>query len=547
MRQLCEIFGPWLPTTKLSPTANGVNSRQRTYPLPLTFWAFLSQVLSPGSSCREIVRKVQAWYAPQAKTPDSGTSAYCQARHRLPLACLMDLHQTLAHKLSARITTPELWLGRCVKVVDGTGVSMPDTAANQQAWPQPAGQKSGCGFPVVKLVACFCLASGALLHWVEGTLKEHDCRRLQKLLSVFKKGEIVLADRGFSSYASLATLWVRGVDSVMRVHHFRKLDWRTGQRLGRRDRRVTWQKGLLQGKLWTAEQWAQLPAEITVRLVEIVVVVTRRGATPRAPRIRISRISRQDIAIQLYTSGTTGKPKGAMLSHANFFNLVETGREQKPDWNIWSADDVSLVAMPVFHIGGSGWGVMGLYHGAKGVIAREFDPNKVLDFFEQSGITKLFMVPAAMQFVVRQPRAREVDFSRLKYMLYGASPIPAALLKECIEVFGCGFVQMYGMTETTGTIVALPPEDHVEGLDRMRRPARPCPGSSSRSSTPTATAAAGRSRRDRHPLRLQHGRLLESAGGHRADARRRRLAAHRRRRLPWTRTAISSSTIGSRT
>jgi fatty-acyl-CoA synthase len=187
-------------------------------------------------------------------------------------------------------------------------------------------------------------------------------------------------------------------------------------------------------------------------------------------------IDRKDIAIQLYTSGTTGKPKGAMLSHANFFNLVETGRDQKPDWNKWSEDDVSLVAMPIFHIGGSGWGVMGLYHGARGVIAREFDPTKVLDFFEQSGITKLFMVPAAMQFVVRQPRARSVDFSRLKYMLYGASPIPAALLKECIEVFKCGFVQMYGMTETTGTIVALPPEDHVEGLERMRSAGKALPG-----------------------------------------------------------------------
>jgi fatty-acyl-CoA synthase len=139
-------------------------------------------------------------------------------------------------------------------------------------------------------------------------------------------------------------------------------------------------------------------------------------------------------------------------------------------------DDVSLVAMPVFHIGGSGWGIMGFYHGAKGVIAREFDPTKVLDFFEQAGITKLFMVPAAMQFVVRQPRARSVDFSRLKYMLYGASPIPAALLKECIEVFKCGFVQMYGMTETTGTIVALPPEDHVEGSERMRSAGKALPG-----------------------------------------------------------------------
>ena len=110
------------------------------------------------------------------------------------------------------------------------------------------------------------------------------------------------------------------------------------------------------------------------------------------------------------------------------------------------------------------------------MIAREFDPTKVLDFFERSGISKLFMVPAAMQFVVRQPRAREVDFSKLKYMLYGASPIPAALLKECIEVFKCGFVQMYGMTETTGTIVALAPEDHVEGLERMRSAGKALPG-----------------------------------------------------------------------
>jgi len=187
-------------------------------------------------------------------------------------------------------------------------------------------------------------------------------------------------------------------------------------------------------------------------------------------------ITPNDVAIQLYTSGTTGRPKGAMLSHANFLSLVRAGQDNKPEWNTWTEDDVSLVAMPIFHIGGSGWGTLGVYHGAKGVIAREFDPTKVLDFFEQSKITKLFMVPAAMQFVVRQPRARSVDFSRLRYMMYGASPIPAALLKECIEVFKCGFVQMYGMTETTGTIVALAPEDHIEGSERMRSAGKALPG-----------------------------------------------------------------------
>jgi long-chain acyl-CoA synthetase len=146
-------------------------------------------------------------------------------------------------------------------------------------------------------------------------------------------------------------------------------------------------------------------------------------------------------------------------------------------WNRWTTDDVSLVAMPVSHIGGTGWGVMGLYNGAKGVVAREFDPNAVLDFIERDRISKIFMVPAAMQIVLRNPRAREVDYSRVKYVLYGASPIPLDLLKEAMEVFGCGFVQMYGMTETSGTIVALPPEDHLaEGGPRMRSAGKALPG-----------------------------------------------------------------------
>ena len=188
-------------------------------------------------------------------------------------------------------------------------------------------------------------------------------------------------------------------------------------------------------------------------------------------------IAHEDVALQLYTSGTTGHPKGAMLSHRALLKPRAAQREADSPWNRWSDADVSLVAMPVFHIGGTGWGIMGLYNGAKGVVAREFDPNQVLDFIERDRISKMFMVPAAMQIVVRHPRAREVDFSCLKYLLYGASPIPLDLLKECMEVFGCGFVQMYGMTETTGTIVALPPEDHdPKGHPRMRSAGKPLPG-----------------------------------------------------------------------
>ena len=138
---------------------------------------------------------------------------------------------------------------------------------------------------------------------------------------------------------------------------------------------------------------------IKVDLPDVKHIITTEGGAPEwqdfaawaaaqsgdDPKVKIDR---NDVAIQLYTSGTTGKPKGAMLSHANMLNLVQTGTDaEKPEWNQWSPEDVSLVAMPIFHIGGSGWGVVGLYHGAKGVIAREFDPTKVLDFFEQSGIT----------------------------------------------------------------------------------------------------------------------------------------------------------------
>jgi acyl-CoA synthetase (AMP-forming)/AMP-acid ligase II len=188
-------------------------------------------------------------------------------------------------------------------------------------------------------------------------------------------------------------------------------------------------------------------------------------------------ISPADIAVQLYTSGTTGKPKGAMLSHHNLLSGRRAAAEAGMDWNDWGPDDVSLVAMPVAHIGGTGWGMVGLLNGAKGVVAREFDPFKVLDFIEIDRISKMFMGPAALQIVVRQPRAREVDFSRLKFIMYGASPIPLDLLRECMDVFGCGFCQQYGMTETCGTIVYLPPEDHdPAGTPRMRAAGLAMPG-----------------------------------------------------------------------
>jgi len=163
--------------------------------------------------------------------------------------------------------------------------------------------------------------------------------------------------------------------------------------------------------------------------------------------------------LQMYTSGTTGRAKWVVLTHRCVFSL-RTQQHALPAWYNWSADDVSLIAMPAAHVSGTGWAIWTLQHGATGIVAREFDPHTVLDQILQHRINKIMMVPTAMQIAVRHPRARGADFSFLDFIYYGGAPLPQALLAECVEVFGCGFVQMYGMTETAGTIVALAPEDH---------------------------------------------------------------------------------------
>ena len=185
-----------------------------------------------------------------------------------------------------------------------------------------------------------------------------------------------------------------------------------------------------------------------------------------------------DDVLQLYTSGTTGHPKGVRMSnHALLSTRARDLDPEGPKWNSWTSSDVGLVAMPTFHIGGTGFGLTILYAGATGVIMPQFDANKQLDIMVKYGVTKQFIVPSALQIILNDPRVHDIDFSALKYIQYGASPIPIDLMKTCIDVFGCGFVQKYGMTETCGTCVALSPEDHTipENI-RMRSVGRPLKG-----------------------------------------------------------------------
>jgi len=183
------------------------------------------------------------------------------------------------------------------------------------------------------------------------------------------------------------------------------------------------------------------------------------------------------VAIQMYTSGTTGHPKGVQLTHRCFFDLWR--HEPAPDmaFNEWTEADVNLVAMPSFHIGGVGWGILGLRAGARNIVVREFDPGTTLEMIQTFGISKLFLVPAAIRMVLQHPEARTTDYSSVRFIHYGASPIPLDLLREALEVFQSGFVQLYGMTETTGSATYLPPQDHdPNGTERMRSAGKPFPG-----------------------------------------------------------------------
>ncbi len=185
-----------------------------------------------------------------------------------------------------------------------------------------------------------------------------------------------------------------------------------------------------------------------------------------------------DDAIQLYTSGTTGHPKGAIMTHGSILTKRTAEEEAElQDWQRSEPGESSLLAMPCFHVSGTGFGITNMNSGTRAIVVREYDPAQALDFIEQFGIAKIFMVPAAIQIMLNHPRVGEIDFSRLKYIMYGASPIPLDLMKRSIEVFGCGFIQMYGMTETSGTIVALNPEDHdPNGNERMRSVGKPLLG-----------------------------------------------------------------------
>jgi len=208
---------------------------------------------------------------------------------------------------------------------------------------------------------------------------------------------------------------------------------------------------------------------------DLVVVGTQyeRWLAAHEPRDPGCRGEPGDVIVQMYTSGTTGIPKGVLTTHGNLAVTAQTSLR-------WAFDErsVSLTPLPMFHIGGIGWAYCGLWHGATTVLVRDFEPTAVLDMLERLRVTNAVLVPTMLQMLTAVPGAADRDYAALRSIAYGAAPITTPVLKATLRTFRCGLVGLYGLTESTGGVVALEPEDHDPGGPRehlLRSAGRPYP------------------------------------------------------------------------
>jgi hypothetical protein len=256
--------------------------RERSWGPLQTLWTFLLQVLHAGSSCRSAVAMALGQQAAEAalpggvassevlpSLPSPDPSAYCQARQRVPLGVFERAVRCVGQKLQQRVGQAHAWLGRRVWLVDGTTCSMPDTPELQAAFGQPTEQAPGCGFPVAKVVAMFCWASGAVLEAVISPWRQHELHSWRTLWGLLQRLDVVVADRLYCTYMDLAGLVARGCDGVFRLHQRRPKDFRQGKRLGKDDRLITWRRPLKHNRPrgLSVRQWRRLPETMAVRVL----------------------------------------------------------------------------------------------------------------------------------------------------------------------------------------------------------------------------------------------------------------------------------------
>ena len=250
----------------------------RIYTPLVTLWVFLGQVLSQDHSCRAAVARLIAHRISHGQAPCSAeTSAYCQARKRLPEEFFSTVARQTGQALEKTVDKKWLWKSRRVLVFDGSSFSMPDTPENQAAYPQPTTQKPGLGFPLARIAAIFSLACAAVLDI--GICRyagkgQSELGMLRKLWNLFRPGDIMLADRLMCAWTEMVMLKQRGVDSVCRLTSHRTADFHRGQRLGKNDHIVKWCKPAKPRSI-ERETYDTLPDYLMVR--ECRVRITQPG------------------------------------------------------------------------------------------------------------------------------------------------------------------------------------------------------------------------------------------------------------------------------
>lgn len=258
---------------------DGVNFAQEegdVYTPALTLWAFLSQVLFKGEqrSCRAAVARVVVLLVGLSREPCSdNTGAYCRARAKIPVAVVRRLTLHVADACEQQVPPRWLWKNRHVHLVDGTTASMPDTPANQAAWPQPATQKPGLGFPLLRMVVLVSLATAMVTGMEMGPYQGKETGETALLRALFDRlhaGDVILADRYYCSYFMIALLRELGVDLVVRLHQQRDADFRRGRRLGSGDHLVEWLRPAKPDWM-DQETYARMPASLSVREVRVSV------------------------------------------------------------------------------------------------------------------------------------------------------------------------------------------------------------------------------------------------------------------------------------